>query len=111
MTTAKPTVVALMTVEQVAEVLQFSTFTVEGLIRSGELRRFALSDRDAGRKGPGKRGYRIHPDDLAAFINSRRRVETRPTEAPASAPAPPRVLLPIATGTDGKSRLRRPKGR
>ena len=108
MTTKAP--VGLMTVEQVAELLQVSKWTVEDLIRSGALPRFALSDRDAGRRGPGRRGYRIHPDDFTKFVDSRRRTEA-PGPVADPAPAPPRRALPVATGTDGKSRLRRPKGR
>jgi excisionase family DNA binding protein len=100
--------VGLLTVEQVAAYLQFSPSTVEQLIRDGALKRFALSDRDSRRGGPGRRGYRVHPDDLAAFVDSRRRAETPRAEDTPKAPTP---RMAPATGTDGKSRLRRPGGR
>lgn len=103
--------VGLLTVDQVAGLLQFSTDTVERLIRSGELRRFALSDRDLAGRGPGRRGYRVHPDDLAAFVDARRRLEVPPVAAPGKAATPPRVIRPAAAGLDGKDRLRLGRGR
>ncbi len=51
----------LLTVEQVAEILQLNILTVYKFVRQGKL--------DAVRLG---RHYRIMPDDLAVFIESSR---------------------------------------
>lgn len=105
MNTAPP--LGLLTVHQAAELLQCSTNTVEQLIRSGKLVRVNVADRGCSRSDRGPKGWRIHPQDLAAFIDSRRRPEP---QKPQEATELPRIVIPTATGTDGKSRLRRPRG-
>ena len=53
----------LLRVPQVAEGLDVSTRTVRRLIASGELAACRL-----------RRSVRVHPDDLAAYIDRRRRL-------------------------------------
>lgn len=113
MSTKAPTtqVLGLLTLEQVAELLQCSVSTVERLIKNGELPRVRLTTREVGRSQPGPRACRVTPAALAAFIQGR---EGRESQGDANAPQPapaPRVTLPLATGTDGKSRARIPRPR
>jgi hypothetical protein len=103
-----PPLLGLLTVEQCAGLLQCSVSTVERLIRNGELRRVPLTTREVG---PGKRGpknWRVRPEALDAFIKSREGVERPPAATP---PGRERPSLPMATGTDGKSRARLPRNR
>lgn len=100
---------ALLTVDQCAERMQCSAGKVEEFIRSGQLPRVQLSGRQvgAGRRGP--KLWRVRPETLARFIESMEGYEPRaiaPDAAP-SAGRPP--ALPVATGTDGKKRLRPPR--
>lgn len=51
-----------LTVQQIAERLQVDVQTVRRWLRSGDLRGVRLSDRA---------GWRVHPDDLEAFLRER----------------------------------------
>lgn len=97
----------LLTVEQCAEYLQCSVSLVEKLIKNGELRRVALTSREVGPSQPGRKNWRISPKALEDFIQARDKTE-QPRTATATAQAS-RPVLPLATGTDGKSRLKMPK--
>ena len=57
--------VTYLTVEQVAERLQVSTWTVKRWLREGELVGIALGDRA---------GWRVAEDDLARFMDQRKNV-------------------------------------
>jgi hypothetical protein len=109
-TEAKPRLVALLTVEQCAELLQCSASQVERFVHAGLLRRVVLSMREVGKGQRGPKGWRIHPDALRDFIESRSSYET-PPKAEASTPQPSARTpqLPMATGRDGKTRARIPK--
>ena len=51
-----------LTVEQICERLQVHRQTVRRWLRDGELHGFLIGDRA---------GWRVHPDDLAAFLRGR----------------------------------------
>lgn len=99
--------VALLSVEQCAEILLCPVGTVETLIKEGRLPRVMLTAREVG----GQRGvkkWRVRPETLAAFIRSLEGYEPQPPGELNGGPAP---RLPYATGSDGKSRAKLPKVR
>ena len=100
---------SLLTVEQCAELLQCSTTMIERFIRAGEIRCVCLSTREAGPGQRGPKGWRISPAALQEFITLRDTYRSAPdaTASPVLPLTKPR--LPVATGPDGKSRLRTPK--
>lgn len=100
----------LLTVEQCAEFLQCSVSQIERFIRAGELKRVPLSVREVGKGQRGPKGWRVSPAALREFIAAREAYE--PQEVVSQSPAlsaAKATLLPIATGTDGKQRLRQPR--
>ncbi len=104
-TKATTPMTGLLTVEQCAEVAQCSAEMVKSWIKTGRLARVLLTAREVG----GQRGeskWRVRPDTLDAFLKSLEAYEA----APGTAAARPPVVLPMATGTDGKSRLKPPRG-
>jgi excisionase family DNA binding protein len=100
--------VGLLTIKDAAERLAISEDNVLHFIKAGELRRVDLSIRPSGRGRTVARAWRIHPSDLEAFINWRRGYEPEKLETPVPVPEP-RVVAPVACGTDGKVRLKRPR--
>ena len=100
---------SLLTVEQCAELLQCSTSMIERFIRAGELRRVRLSSREVGKGQRGPKGWRVAPAALQEFIAARDAYEMRPDDAPSPALPAVKSRLPVATGPDGKSRLRAPR--
>ncbi len=93
----------LLSLEQCAEQLQCSPSAVEAFIRAGHLARVSLPSRVVGGRGEGPSKWRVHPRALEQFIEARSGFEAPRGEAAAEGPR--RAVLPIATGTDGKSRL------
>ncbi|MES9949361.1 MAG: helix-turn-helix domain-containing protein [Candidatus Thiodiazotropha sp.] len=63
----------LLTKKQAAEQLAVSPRTVQRLIDSSELRVVKITD--------STRGERIHPDDLEAFIQSKRHWQSKSTKS------------------------------
>jgi hypothetical protein len=105
--TTKATQLGLLTVEQCAQQLQCSVSLVEGFIRAGRLPRVQLTSREVGGTGRGPKNWRVRPETLARFVEELERPEP-PRVKPGEVAAPP-PPLPVAVGTDGKSRLKRGK--
>lgn len=100
----------LLTVDQCAELLQCSVSQIERFIKAGELRRVPLSMREVGKGQRGPKGWRVSPTALREFIEARDKYEPQVATSPTpSLPGSKVTLLPIATGTDGKQRLRQPR--
>jgi hypothetical protein len=95
----------LLTVEQCADLLQCSVSMIERFIKGGRLSRVSLTSREVDPRRPGRKNWRVRPEALEAFIQSLDGMEPQDV----SAETIPRPVLPMATGTDGRTRAKLPR--
>lgn len=89
----------LLSPDDAAQIVRLSAYTVRQAIREGELRASKLRGR-----------LRIHPDDLAAWIDQGRLATIKPAaRGTAAAPLPARSIAapPAGSTRDAVRRLRR----